>query len=696
MTEFSLSQIIDAKGQGIVTLKLAGKYLSAQLFGTHDRTPDIDGVIHLRYRVDEDLHRILHFQLKSTQNLKNNHFYCRRDILDYLSSANTPTLLLVADVSRERLYWYYLSGEERELLNLDSDKRGRKLDLTDKEIPDNLAEITEKWFEIAGRSRPPQLPPLATSADAQVVMQPASSLVGKREANLIIKKVEENINNKNVSDLIEELSLLNKSTASERQKYAYHIHVGNVYMTHGFLSKAQASYVKAMRYRGSDMVAINNRALAYALDDNDDRALKLLKRYKGDNPKNASYWVCLGIAHVGKAKNSRRSKYHLRQAKEAYEKARKLDSKDDNIAFNYLRCLELINDEDQLRKWEQVCEEKYLSNPLIRNHLAIKRFKLFRETLQNKFLKEMGDLIRPAFEEIATFDADDNVVMKMPFGEYTAQTYRPILDNMAVYLYHSHKTQKAENIWKALLLDSDQYESAHQNMGMIRLSEGNFEEAVEHLEKAKSNPEFRYQTLAGALMESVRARREIGGYILIHRIKEAARYFKKAYEKEKLLYLKVNEAACRLYYDVESAKRILSRVLEIDPNHYLARLNWDSIQYDKSRNWKVFRRKMESLTEKHPDEYVHLFVLASHFKKRGEYDVAEETYDSAMLKLMSNNHRIEDMMAQGLILEFTDFLEKIGNLKKAMKILNQCVKNLSFTDRLQAKLSEMTFHSHGL
>ena len=102
------TQSIDARGQSLVLEKLSNEYISAQIFGTFDSTPDIDGVVHFQDGKGSNLKAKLHFQLKSSENLSKNKFYCRRAVLEYLSSTNIPTLLLVADVNEKKLYWYIL------------------------------------------------------------------------------------------------------------------------------------------------------------------------------------------------------------------------------------------------------------------------------------------------------------------------------------------------------------------------------------------------------------------------------------------------------------------------------------------------------------------------------------------------------------------------------------------------------------
>lgn len=117
-----------------------------------DKYPDIDGLIRLRDGNGKYLNKYLHYQLKSTEQLKNKKYACSRGIFDYLLDTNVPTLLFVVAVKSKGVFWFFLDKKAASDLGLQNDRRGRTLDLSNHEIGNNSLQLNQLWQKYAKHS----------------------------------------------------------------------------------------------------------------------------------------------------------------------------------------------------------------------------------------------------------------------------------------------------------------------------------------------------------------------------------------------------------------------------------------------------------------------------------------------------------------------------------------------------------------
>ncbi|PKM47514.1 MAG: hypothetical protein CVV03_03050 [Firmicutes bacterium HGW-Firmicutes-8] len=155
MSKVTSQAIIDERGRNILRPALDPCYFFLIDFSDKsgkDSNPDIDGLIRLR-NISTYFNQYLHFQLKSTNCLKNNKFYCSRKIIDYLCTTNVPTILFVVEVDSKRVFWLYLDEKLKSSLELHKDKKGRTFNLSHfQEIVDNFAETNQQWQTFAKKS----------------------------------------------------------------------------------------------------------------------------------------------------------------------------------------------------------------------------------------------------------------------------------------------------------------------------------------------------------------------------------------------------------------------------------------------------------------------------------------------------------------------------------------------------------------
>lgn len=149
MSKYTQQDEIDEKGSKIVQSSLDESYFSVNPF--NGKTPDIDGEIRLRDGKGQNLEKYLHYQQKSKKSIRNNKYFCERSVIDYLIQSSVPTLLFVVDTTTQKPYWFFFDEKTKKSLKLDSDTKGRTLDLTGREIGGNSSELNGRWQKFAKR-----------------------------------------------------------------------------------------------------------------------------------------------------------------------------------------------------------------------------------------------------------------------------------------------------------------------------------------------------------------------------------------------------------------------------------------------------------------------------------------------------------------------------------------------------------------
>jgi len=153
MSKFQKQDIIEEQSATILKDAYDPSYFLFNDMGVKDRYPDVDGQIRLRIPAGVYLNKYLHYQLKGTEELKNNKYFCSREILDYLvgkNGTNVPTILFVVDVKTKTVYSYFLDKQKIAALELDKDQKGRTLDLKGCEFnKSNSSKTNDLWEKIA-------------------------------------------------------------------------------------------------------------------------------------------------------------------------------------------------------------------------------------------------------------------------------------------------------------------------------------------------------------------------------------------------------------------------------------------------------------------------------------------------------------------------------------------------------------------
>ncbi len=153
MSKVSKQQLTDEKGSRIFESVVDRRLFDVQSHGQHDKTPDVDGTIRLRDGQGRYLNKYLHYQLKSAGEIKGGQFYCRRKVVEYLLETNIPTVLIVVDVGKRQVFWYFLSRRIAQGMGLSKNKRGSTIDVSPYELRgDNQEKIHEEWQNIAHES----------------------------------------------------------------------------------------------------------------------------------------------------------------------------------------------------------------------------------------------------------------------------------------------------------------------------------------------------------------------------------------------------------------------------------------------------------------------------------------------------------------------------------------------------------------
>ncbi len=154
MSKFVKQNIINENGRKLFKNVLDSKFFLLNDFSDNagqDSYPDIDGLIRLRDGNENYLNLYLHYQLKSTNNLKEEKYSCSGDIFDYLVSTNVPTLLIIADVTNQKVYWFYLDDGERSRLSLKANNNSGKtisvgLNMVN---PNDSLQLNQLWQKFA-------------------------------------------------------------------------------------------------------------------------------------------------------------------------------------------------------------------------------------------------------------------------------------------------------------------------------------------------------------------------------------------------------------------------------------------------------------------------------------------------------------------------------------------------------------------
>lgn len=150
MSKYTQQDEIDEKGGKILQSSLDESYFSVNPF--NGKIPDIDGEIRLRDGKRRYLEKYLHYQQKSKKSVKDNKYFCRRAVIDYLINSSVPTLLFIVDTTAQKAYWFFFDEKTKKSLKLEADSKGRTLNLVGRVVERNIgALLNERWQKFAKR-----------------------------------------------------------------------------------------------------------------------------------------------------------------------------------------------------------------------------------------------------------------------------------------------------------------------------------------------------------------------------------------------------------------------------------------------------------------------------------------------------------------------------------------------------------------
>ncbi|EKD73162.1 MAG: hypothetical protein ACD_45C00426G0004 [uncultured bacterium] len=677
MSKYTVQDQIEE--QSIIIIR---KCLDSNLFDTtnlaeKDKNPDTDGHIRLRDTKGNYLNKYVHVQIKGSANLSTK-YHCTKKIVDFACTTNVPFILLIVDVTKGRLFWHVPKAKNK--------NKGYTVELID-EVNDHGKRLHKILNDLI-RQEQNQFNAVSCSS-YQALRGATSEDKSKGEINKLAQFLDKNLTLLSKQDVFDKLAEF-KAIATNYALFCYWVYLGNFYSYDGQTSKAKYAYKKAIRTYKKSSVAVTNLALMYCLESEPHKAITLLKKYEQKYKKSMHYWTALGQAYMSIWGHETAKVQYIERAQSAYKNALCIKPSDSNVAFNLLASLRNIEDKEEYEKWKKICKKKFISDPLIRNEFAIDEYDQFCRTLDNKHLDKMGELLITEFNKYIEFDEKNNPELKIPPSPYNRQVYQPILDNTANYLYHKDEKEKALRIWLYLTQDDDTYKSAHQNLTIAYIAAGNFEEALKHIKKAKGHPRFSLQVYGGLLINTFFYNQNKNHYWNLTLLTEAKEVFHDAFKVTGNLDMAINEAACMLLLGKrEAALMLVSKIKEQNPLHYFANLKSIQIRSWRKNDITPYINEIEQLSEKFSDEYEHIFQLAVLYDRESEIDQASTAYEVAIDKLLKHAKRMEDMRAQDLILQATDFFIKNNNSLKAVKILKKCISELKFVDRLKQEMQKL-------
>ncbi len=148
MSKYDKQKLIDEKGRKILLSLLDENYF--YLTPIDGNEPDIDGLIRLRDGKGFYLNKYLHYQLKSTEHIKNLKYFCERKVIDFLITSSVPTLLFVVNTTRKKVYWFFFDEKTKKSRQIDKDKKGRTINLKGQEVYREIAfEMNNRWKHFA-------------------------------------------------------------------------------------------------------------------------------------------------------------------------------------------------------------------------------------------------------------------------------------------------------------------------------------------------------------------------------------------------------------------------------------------------------------------------------------------------------------------------------------------------------------------
>ncbi len=146
MSKYTIQDTIEENGVKILKNKLDSNFFLINDFADivgKDKYPDIDGQIRLRDGNGTYLNRYLHYQTKSHKKIIPEKYYLDKDIINYLIETNVPTLFFVVDTKYEKVFWFFISQNDRKTFN---PEKGKSINLSSNEInSENIQEVHQSW-----------------------------------------------------------------------------------------------------------------------------------------------------------------------------------------------------------------------------------------------------------------------------------------------------------------------------------------------------------------------------------------------------------------------------------------------------------------------------------------------------------------------------------------------------------------------
>ena len=557
MSSFSTQDIVDERGGKLLAMSLDERYIHFKPWSSDDKTADSDGRLRLRDGKSQYINKILEYQQKSEETVKDNKFYFRRKVIDYLITTNIPTLAFVVDVKREKVFWYYF-GDKVEELNLNDDNSGRTIDLIEYEVNGNCAQLEKIWEKIA-KTEPPQPDTSGggslTGQESSVIKEETPSQVQSvlnydviSEYQSELDHARDLINNRQpvaAISLLEDLKKRNWYKSDNLVKFRILTNLGAAKLALEEEPEACRLFLEAYHYNPNDEKALSNNALAYLLTGDKQKATEYARKTLDKNPTSEQ-----GLSvFLQSANENDRNKFveelptALKNSSAVYFSLGFVERNNNNyeLSEKYLRKAILLDDGKSLEI------SSTLAGVLIEKNVPLLK-KLEIEGLvikENKDVEEAIDLLNNVWEKVENTEmakAKIEWLVNRSFAKRILGRFEDALtdakrsfdlapQNMRVvknFATLSWDLRKYDDAYKLLTQykESNEFPEASFLMALVKREQKEFDVAIsllkEKLEKSNLANDMR-EDGSGLLIET---------YMMAGKKKEAERYVSKELKKD--------------------------------------------------------------------------------------------------------------------------------------------------------------------
>lgn len=144
MSKFKIQKIINKESVRVLKENLDPAYFDD--FIIEGNYEDIDGLIRLGDGKGTYYNKTLHFQLRGIKKLKANKYSCDIKTVKYLIDCPNPTVLLVAEIETNKLFWFFFDEKEKKVYREKKNVRSVTINLEGREVTRGSAEsLNARW-----------------------------------------------------------------------------------------------------------------------------------------------------------------------------------------------------------------------------------------------------------------------------------------------------------------------------------------------------------------------------------------------------------------------------------------------------------------------------------------------------------------------------------------------------------------------